>query len=88
MQIDINQVYDKSKIIDVRTSFEFNNYNIPESVNIPAMNLLKNPEEYMNKQYTYYLICSKGHTSLSISKILNALGYNCYSISGGIEKLY
>ena len=49
---------------------------------------VRNPERYINKFDTYYFMCSKGHTSSSVSKILNALGYNTYSITGGIEKLF
>ena len=35
----------------------------------------------------YYLICDLGKVSLSCARVLNALGYNCYSIKGGIEGL-
>ena len=51
------------------------------------MNLLKNPEYYLDKNDTYYIVCNKGTVSLSCSRILNALGYNCYSVAGGIDDL-
>lgn len=88
MQIDFSEISNKDNIIDIRSNFEFNKYNIPGSINIPRNELLRNPERYINKFDTYYFMCSKGHTSLSVSKILNALGYNTYSITGGIEKLF
>lgn len=88
MQIDFSEISNKDNIIDIRSSFEFNKYSVPGSTNIPRSELLRNPERYINKFTTYYFICSKGYTSLSVSKILNALGYNTYSITGGIVKLF
>ena len=87
MQIELSKVGIKNTLIDIRTPFEFNEYNIPGSINVPRINLLNSPEVYLNKYDIYYLICSKGITSLSTAKILNSLGYNCYSIIGGIDGL-
>lgn len=86
MQIKISEIENKNNIIDIRTSTEFNEFNIGGR-NITRMNLLKNPEYYLDKNNTYYIVCNKGVLSLSCSKILNALGYNCYSVAGGIDDL-
>lgn len=80
--LDLNNL-----IIDVRSSVEYNNYHYKNSINIPRLLLLKNPEKYLNKINDYYLICNKGEVSLVCARILNALGYKCYSIIGGIESL-
>lgn len=88
MQIKFCDIKDNSKIIDIRTSLEYEQKCIPKSINIPRFNLLKNPESYLSKEETYYLICNKGLVSLSCAKILNALGYNCASVIGGIESLH
>lgn len=87
MEIDFENVYDKSKIIDIRSPLDFANNSIPFSINIPRIKLMSNPELYINKNEKYYLICDLGKVSLSCAKVLNALGYNCYSIKGGIEGL-
>ena len=86
MQIKISEIENKNNIIDIRTSSEFNEFNIGGR-NITRMNLLKNPEYYLDKNNTYYMVCNKGTVSLSCSRILNALGYNCYSVAGGIDDL-
>lgn len=86
MQIKISEIENKNNIIDIRTSTEFNEFNIGGR-NIPRMNLLKNPEYYLDKNNTYYIVCNKGTVSLSCSRLLNALGYNCYSVAGGIDDL-
>ena len=87
MYINFNEIIDNSRIIDLRPSFEYNEFNISGSKNIPKFILLNKPDKYLNKTDTYYLICNKGEVSLSTAKILNALGYNCYSIIGGIDSL-
>ncbi len=87
MQIEYNMVTDNTKIIDIRNTLDFSNNHIPGSVNIPRLTLMSDPEIYMNKDDDYYLICDKGKVSLSCARILNALGYKCYSIIGGIEKI-
>lgn len=87
MEIDFEKVYDKSKIIDVRSPLDFANNSILFSINIPRIKLMSNPELYINKNEKYYLICDLGKVSLSCARVLNALGYNCYSIKGGIEGL-
>ncbi len=86
MQIKISEIENKNNIIDIRTSTEFNEFNIGGR-NITRMNLLKNPEYYLDKNNTYYIVCNKGMVSLSCSRLLNALGYNCYSVAGGIDDL-
>ena len=86
MQIRINEIKNKKNIIDIRTSTEFNEFNIGGR-NITRINLLRNPEYYLDKNNTYYIVCNKGTESLSCTKILNALGYNCYSVAGGIDDL-
>lgn len=86
MQIKISEIENKDNIIDIRTSSEFNEFNIGGR-NITRINLLRNPEYYLNKNNTYYIVCNKGEVSLSCTKILNALGYNCYSVAGGIDDL-
>ena len=48
MQIKISEIENKSNIIDIRTSTEFNEFNIGGR-NITRMNLLKNPEYYLDK---------------------------------------
>lgn len=85
MKIEYGVIQDKSRIIDIRTSLEYDKFNIPGSINVPKFNLLKNPDYYMNEDDDYYLLCNKGEVSYSCCKILNALGYKCYSIIGGIE---
>ena len=87
MNVSFNNINKNSIIIDIRNSNYFNEKHIENSINIPKMNLLSNPSKYLNKHDIYYLVCDTGNVSTYTSKILNALGYQCYSIEGGIEKI-
>lgn len=87
MQINFEKVDLNKEIIDIRSSLEYNKKRYKKSINIPRIILLSNPEKYLNKESEYYLLCDKGKVSLSCSNILNALGYSCYSIIGGIEQM-
>lgn len=74
-----------NNLIDIRTKKEYNEFSLSNSTNIPRINLLSEPEKYLCKNKTYNLICERGTISASCSRILNALGYNCKSVDGGLE---
>ena len=73
-------------IIDLRNNEKYNSSHIPNSINIPAEKLLKNPQQYLNKNETYYLYCQKGISSYNMCRILIKLGYKTININGGYER--
>lgn len=87
MEIEINEINSNNIIIDIRSKSDYLNYHYNNSINIPKNILLNNPDKYLNKSNTYYLICNKGIISKSTCNILNSLGYNCYSVKGGINAI-
>ena len=87
MEIDFNKIKIKNNIIDIRNSYDYNINGIKGSINIPRMLLLSEYDKYIKKDEVYYLICDNGKVSLSCCRILNALGYKCYSIKGGIKSI-
>lgn len=87
LKISIDEINTNNKIIDIRDKNSFNKLNYPGSINIPRLVLLSNPSDYISKYETVYLICDYGKASLLTADILNKLGYNCYSIEGGIKKV-
>jgi rhodanese-related sulfurtransferase len=84
MEINYNDIVDKSKIIDIRSKLDYEENNIG-TINIPRLILLSSPDSFINKIDEYYLLCDRGLVSMSCARILNALGYKCYSIKGGIK---
>lgn len=87
MSISYEDIIGNNKIIDIRNSISFSEYHLNNSINIKRIELLSCPEKYIKKDETVYIICDEGTASLSTAKVLNALGYNCFSIEGGIEKV-
>ena len=77
---------DIMNLIDIRDKEDYMNNNINGSINIPRLKLFNDPSMYLNKNKTYYIICDMGVLSESTSKILNALGYKCISVKGGIKE--
>lgn len=72
-------------IIDIRSKREFDLRHIPGAINIEYLELLSNPNKYLNKNNTYYLYCSSGYTSKMVVNKLNTLGYNTVNIDGGFN---
>lgn len=73
------------KIIDIREQNEYYQSHLAKSINIPYLQLLNNFERILSKNYIYFIICTKGKTSLDLVKILNAKGFKAYSINGGFN---
>ncbi len=74
---------DNLNIIDIRDEYLYNIGNIPNSKNIPMNFLIMNPENYLDKEKTYYLYCSYGISSRKTCLKLTSKGYNVINIKGG-----
>ena len=68
------------KLIDVRHPLEYNQNHDSRSINIYADKLIMNHKRYLNKNETYYIICSKGHLSKKVVINLNYLGYKAIQV--------
>ncbi len=73
------------KIIDIREKNEFMLSHISGSINIPYNTLKKNYQMLLSKGIKYFIICSKGITSLEVTSFLNIKGYNTTSVTGGFN---
>lgn len=74
-------------IIDIRDKLSYQKYHLPNAINIPFAKLIINPEEYLNKNNYYILICEYGHKSKKTSDILNKQGYKTYSLINGMKNI-
>lgn len=74
-------------IIDIRDSFSYQKHHLEKAINIPFTKLIINPENYLNKNNNYLLICEYGIKSKKTSIILNKLGYKTYSLANGMHAL-
>lgn len=81
---DVDSLIDKKTIIDVREPYEFQGGYIKGSKNIPMNILLMNPDNFLNKENDFYLICHSGGRSGQAARILKSHGFNVVNIAGGI----
>ena len=83
--ISIKELFNKENIIiiDIRPNYEYQYGSIPNSINIPAIKLINNPNKYLEKNKTYYILCQSGRQSIDIVNQLNVQGFHTVNIIGG-----
>lgn len=73
-------------LIDIREPYEVQRGSIKGALNIPMGLLLQNPEKYLRKERTYYIICHSGSRSSRTCSRLAKAGYKVVNVSGGYMK--
>ena len=78
-----------SYLIDVRSKQEYNEYHLPNSINIPVYNIEKDINTITNDVDTVIILyCQMGSRSRKALEKLKRLGYkNLYNLKGGLENL-
>lgn len=82
------KLYQKSnniRIIDVRDSFQFEQYHLINSINIPADLLYDKYYLFLNMRTTYYILCKNGAISKQVTLYLENLGYKVINVIGGLD---
>jgi len=74
------------QIIDIRSAEDFKHGFIPGAINICIYQLKLYPEQYLNKNNTYYFYCNEGDKSNTLCEELSEKGYNVVNIIGGYKK--
>lgn len=80
---DMDELLGKVELIDIREPYEYNAGALKTARNIPMGTLLADPEKYMIKDKTYYIMCQSGGRSSSACRSLSANGYNVINVAGG-----
>ncbi len=73
------------QVIDIRDKYQYLLDHIPNAKNIPQNFLLMMPENYIDKNTTYYLYCEYGMRSKKVCTELSKLGYKVINIDGGYQ---
>ncbi len=71
-------------IIDIREPFETATGAIRTAKKVPMGTLTDNPQKYLNKEETYYIICAAGGRSAKTCTFLAKQGYNVVNVKGGM----
>lgn len=82
---EIKNILGNVSLIDIREPNEYSSGHIPTARNIPMTNLLKNPDNYLDKSKEYYIVCQSGGRSSLACNFLLKQGYNVFNVSGGTD---
>ncbi|MGL5150860.1 MAG: rhodanese-like domain-containing protein [Clostridium sp.] len=80
---DIDELIGNIELIDIREPFEVTAGTIKTSKNIPIMRLLDNPENFLNKNKEYHIMCQSGGRSARACSALRASGFDVVDVIGG-----
>lgn len=80
---DLDNLLGKIELIDIREPFEVSRKAIKTSKNIPMDTLLDNPENYLDKNKEYYIVCQSGMRSSKTASELQNIGYKVVDVAGG-----
>lgn len=81
---DMDNLLGKVELIDIREPYEYKSGTLKTAKNIPMGTLLSNPEKYLMKDKTYYIMCQSGARSGSTTRALTKQGFQVINVSGGM----
>lgn len=81
---DLDKLIGKIELIDIREPYEYAGGSIVSAKNIPIGDLLTDPEKFMTKDKTYYILCQSGARSSRATGSLAKQGFKVINVSGGM----
>ncbi len=73
-------------VIDIRDQKSFLEEHIPNSTNIPYLELIVNYRKFLSKDKIYYLCCEQGLRGRDVTAYLGTKGYKVINLIGGFEE--
>lgn len=80
----IDNLIGKVVLIDIREPYEYKSGSIKIAKNIPMGKLLADPNKYLLKDKTYYIMCQSGARSGRTTKKLAKQGFTVINVAGGM----
>lgn len=81
---EIDGLLGNIELIDIREPYEYKSGSLKTAKNIPMGNLISEPDKYLNKDKTYYIMCQSGGRSGRACNMLTRQGFDVVNVSGGI----
>lgn len=81
---DMDSLIGKASIIDIREPYEYRSGSLRTAKNIPMGTLLNTPDQYLDKEKEYYILCQSGGRSGGACRMLSKLGYQVVNVVGGM----
>jgi len=76
-----------AKVIDVRTTEEFNEEHYPNALNIPVDQIRQRLTEFGEKNAPIVVYCASGSRSAFAARLLKSAGYTDVINAGGLEDM-
>lgn len=80
---DLNELFGKINLIDIRETYEYENGHLPTAKNIPMNKILEDTDKFLNKDEEYYIICQSGGRSSKTCSKLKEKGFSIVNVLGG-----
>ncbi len=80
---DIDQYLGNIDLIDIREPYEYQRGCLKTARNVPMGDLLKEPDRYLNREKTCYIMCQSGARSARTCSMLLKQGYDVVNVAGG-----
>ncbi|MDF2673683.1 MAG: rhodanese-like protein [Clostridiales bacterium] len=80
---ELDGLFGKINLIDVREPNEYKVGHLPTAKNIPMNTILSKADKYLDKSKEYHIICQSGSRSSRVCSVLKANGFKVINISGG-----
>ncbi|PLJ77242.1 tRNA uracil 4-sulfurtransferase ThiI [Infirmifilum sp. SLHALR2] len=84
VDLDIDHIPEGATVLDVRPAEKFKLEHIPGSMNVDYWSV-EEAVSRMGRDKTYIIVCDEGGLSREAAYRLRTLGYNAYSLKGGIR---
>jgi len=81
---ELDNLAGKVDLIDIREPYEYKGGSLRNSKNIPMNDLINQPDKYIKKDKTYYIMCQSGARSSRTCNFLKKQGFDVINVSGGI----
>lgn len=81
---DLDQLGQNIQLIDIREDYEYANGSHKWAKHVPMNQLLAQPDKYLKKDKTYYIMCQSGMRSSRTTQALAEKGFNVINVAGGI----
>ncbi len=81
---ELDNLAGKVDLIDIREPYEYKGGSLRSAKNIPMHDLINQPDKYIKKDKTYYIMCQSGARSSRTCNFLKKQGFDVINVSGGI----
>jgi len=85
-ELEVDEPPEGATIIDLRSEEKFRSWSLPGSIRIDFDKLVEGVQA-LDPTKKYVLLCDEGALSLEAAYVLRKLGFEAYSLRGGIRRL-